>query len=220
MPSARLHELPRPRSFAARAALAVTLLLGLGCATLQAQQFARITAAGQQEITQNPLIKPQGAAHPDVLIVEYFDYNCPYCKKLAPQLTALMHRDPRVALLYKDWPILGPVSVYAARAALAAQWQGRYAEAHDALLAAPRLAHEEQVDALLRQAGIDLAALKRDLAAHAEQISAALARDEREANLLELQGTPGLLVGRQLAFGALDAAALDAMIAAARRPGG
>ncbi len=87
-----------------------------------------------------------GARNPDVTIVEYFDYNCPYCKKQVPALQALLAQDPKMALVYKDWPILGPVSVYAASSALAAGWQGKYLVAHDALISGPRLARNEQVD--------------------------------------------------------------------------
>src|SRR5690348_754790 len=60
-----------------------------------------------------------GAANPGATITEYFDYNCPYCKKLAAVLTVLLAHDPHIAVVYKDWPILGEVSAYAARAALA-----------------------------------------------------------------------------------------------------
>ena len=68
----------------------------------------------------NPGTDPVGARKPDVIIVEYFDYNCPYCKKLVPALHALLAQDPKIAVLYKEWPILGPVSEYAAASALAA----------------------------------------------------------------------------------------------------
>ncbi len=205
-----------PRS--APAAALIALLLVLAAPGAKAQGLQLITAAGQQAVLKDPGVQPIGGAHADVIIVEYFDYNCPYCKKLGPRLEALLRRDPGIAILYKDWPVLGPMSVYAARAALAANWQGKYREAHDALLGAPRFKAEDQVDAVLAKAGIDLARLRKDLERHAGDITAMLARNEREADLLELQGTPGILVGRQLAPGAPEADELDRMIAAARRP--
>ena len=199
-----------------RPALAA-LLLVFSSPWAKAQGVQLITAAGEQAVLKDPGVRPIGGAHADVVIVEYFDYNCPYCKKLGPRLQALIGRDPGIAILYKDWPVLGPMSVYAARAALAANWQGKYRDAHDALLAAPRFKTEDQVDAVLAKAGIDLARLHKDLDRHADDIAAMLARNDREAGLLELQGTPGLLVGRQLAPGAPEDDVLDRMIAAARR---
>src|SRR6266436_9341275 len=93
---------------------------------------------------------------PEVVVVEYFDFNCPFCRKLAPSFQALLKSDPKVAVVYKDWPIFGGVSVYAARCALAAQWQGQYGKAHEALIAAPRLSQNGQVDEALQRAGIDM----------------------------------------------------------------
>ena len=87
-----------------------------------------------------------GARNPDVTIVEYFDYNCPYCKRVVPTFRELIAGDPKLAIVYKDWPVLGETSAYAARCALAARWQGKYLVAHDALLTGPRLSHNEQVE--------------------------------------------------------------------------
>src|ERR1700738_3290971 len=97
------------------------LLSVLGCALLfdvaSAEDVQLITRAGQKQMLAKPGTDPVGARHPDVTVVEYFDYNCPYCKKLVPALQALLAQDPKVAVLYKDWPILGDVSVYAASSA-------------------------------------------------------------------------------------------------------
>jgi protein-disulfide isomerase len=157
-----------------------------------------------------------GARHPDVIIVEYFDYNCPYCKKLVPALQALLAQDPKIAILYKDWPILGPVSQYAAASALAAGWQGKYLVAHDALMNGPRLAQDEQVDAILQTAGVNLDTLKKDRASHAKEIAALLERNDEEAHALTLQGTPGLVVGRQLVAGIADVSDLKRLVANSR----
>src|SRR5271156_3666679 len=102
------------------------LLSVLTCALLldaaSAQDVQRITLAGQRQMLTKPGTDPVGARKPDVIIVEYFDYNCPYCKKLVPAMQTLLAQDPKIAILYKDWPILGAVSVYAASSALAAGW--------------------------------------------------------------------------------------------------
>ena len=164
-----------------------------------------------------PGTDPVGARKPDVTIVEYFDYNCPYCKKLVPALQALLAQDPKVAVLYKDWPILGEVSVYAASSALAAGWQGKYLVAHDALLRGPRLAQNDQVDAILQSAGVTMDILEKDRTRHAKEIAALLARNDEEAHALTLNGTPGLVVGRQLVPGIAEVSYLMQLVANSRR---
>jgi len=182
-----------------------------------APDVAIISSTGLKQMLANPGTDAVGARNPDVIIVEYFDYNCPFCKRLVPALQGLLAQDPNVAVLYKDWPILGDVSVYAASSALAARWQGKYQVAHDALITGPRLAENEQVDSILQGAGIDMAALKAARAQHAKEIAALLARNDREANLLTLQGTPGIVVGRQLVAGIADLSSLKQLVANSRR---
>jgi protein-disulfide isomerase len=182
-----------------------------------AQDVQIITLAGQKQMLDKPGTEPVGARKPDVTIVEYFDYNCPFCKKQVPALQSLLAQDPKIAILYKEWPILGAVSVYAASSALAAGWQGKYLVAHDALINGPRLAKNEQVDAILQGAGVDMEALKKDRVGHAKQIGALLKRNDEEAHALTLEGTPGLVVGRQLVGGIADLGALKKLIATARQ---
>ena len=181
-----------------------------------AQDVAIITRAGQKEMLKNPGTPPAGANNPDVVIVEYFDYNCPYCKKIVPTLQSLLAQDPKIAVVYKDWPILGPVSVYAASAALAAGYQGKYLAAHDALISGPRLAKDEQVDGALQKAGVNMDSLAKDRTAHAAEIAALLKRNDEEAHALTLEGTPGVVVGRQLVAGIADAAMFTKLIANSR----
>jgi protein-disulfide isomerase len=182
-----------------------------------AQDVALITAAGQRQMLASPGTPSVGARTADVVIVEYFDYNCPYCKKLVPTLRALLAQDPKIGIVYKDWPILGPVSAYAAAAALAAGWQGKYLAAHDALILGPRLAENTQVDALLQRAGVDLGTLKKDRTRHAKDIDALLARNDQEAHALSLDGTPGIVVGRLLVAGIAGVDDLKKLIARSRQ---
>jgi protein-disulfide isomerase len=197
-----------------------TLLSFLACAWLMhaaaAQDVALITRDGVKQILANPGTGPVGAFKPDVMVVEYFDYNCPYCKKQVPTLKALLAQDPNIGLLYKDWPILGPVSQYAAASALAAGWQVKYLAAHNALISGPRLAQDDQVDDILQHAGVNMEALKKDRVAHAKEIAALLARNDEEAHALGLQGTPGLVVGRQLVGGIADLGTLKKLVANSR----
>jgi len=206
-----------------KSAKSTYLLLSLAVMTAEclptiapAQGIQLITVAGQKEMLTDPGTDAVGAPNADVTIVEFLDYNCPYCKKLAPALQSLLAEDHKIAIVYKDWPILGDVSVYAARSALAARWQGKYLSAHDALLNASRLTQDDQVDATLKRAGIDVNALKKDLTSHAKDIDALLARNDAEAHALHLRGTPGIVIGRQLLPGIVDLNGLKQLVADSR----
>jgi len=196
--------------------LLAVLALGLLPTIASSQEIQQITVAGERAILAKPNIEITDARNPDVTIVEYFDYNCPFCRRLAPTLRQLIAGDKKIALIYKDWPVLGDVSVYAARCALAAQWQGKYFVAHDALLGSSGLSQNDQVDAVLRSAGINVKRLKKDLSSHAQDITVMLARTDAEAHALELRGTPGILVGRQLVSGIADLSFFQKLVAEVR----
>src|SRR5471030_154185 len=111
------------------------LMLGIGAAPA--------TARGQNDgdnvltealVLRDPDIPVAGNANGDITIVEYFDYNCPYCRKIAPELRQVVQDDGKVRLVLKDWPILGPISVVASRMALASKYQDKYVQAHEALI--------------------------------------------------------------------------------------
>jgi protein-disulfide isomerase len=192
------------------------MVLGYAPGISSAQEIQRITAAGQAEMLSDPGTDVAGATDADVTIVEFLDYNCPYCKRFAPTLQSLLAEDHRIAVVYKDWPILGDVSEYAARSALAARWQGKYLAAHDALLNGSRLTQNNQVDLALKRAGIDLGALKTAQTSHAKDIDALLARNDAEAHALHLRGTPGIVIGRELLPGIVDLNGLKQLVADSR----
>jgi protein-disulfide isomerase len=181
-----------------------------------AQEIQLITLAGQKAMLAAPGVEPAGSKNPDVTIVEYFDFNCPYCKRFSRTLEALIAEDSKVAIVYKDWPILGDASVYASKSALAAGWQGKYLIAHDALINGPRVAQNAQVDAILQRAGVNLDVLNKDRTAHAADIDALLVRNDAEAHALSLGGTPGLVVGREILPGIVDLKNLRILVADAR----
>jgi protein-disulfide isomerase len=193
------------------------LALALSAAAATAEDIGAVPKSAEIAILRNPGTPVAGATDADVILVEYFDYNCPFCKKLAPALQGLLKADARVALVYKDWPILGDVSVYAARLALAAGSQGKYLLAHDTLMHATRLASNSQVDLLLLKAGLNMTQLKADAASHAATINALLQRNDTEVRALGIRGTPGLLVGRHIINGVYDVAGLEQAVAIARR---
>jgi protein-disulfide isomerase len=191
----------------------LSALLGSGAIAATASV---IPLKQQHVILKDPGTAALGAKDPEFTVVEYFDYNCPYCRKLAPSIHALVEGDHKVAVVFKEWPIFGGISVYAARCALASQWQGKYLAAHDALISAPRLEQETEVDETLRKAGINLSELKKTLAENGAKIDAILARNNSEAHSLGMRGTPGLLVGRDVSINIGDLATLQAAVTEAR----
>ncbi|HWS66581.1 MAG TPA: DsbA family protein [Steroidobacteraceae bacterium] len=211
----------RPISIAGRFQLCLLAVFTIGgIATLAtaalSQELQEISRAGEKAILAKPGLQTAGARNPDLTIVEYFDYNCPFCKQVVPTFKQLLAEDKKLAIVYKDWPVLGESSVYAARCALAAGWQDKYLIAHDALLSGPRLRRNDQIEAILQGVGVDLDKLKKDLSAHAGEITALLARNDAEAHALDLDGTPGILVGRQLMPGGADVDFFRKLIAAVR----
>jgi protein-disulfide isomerase len=200
-----------------RLPILLALLIGLGIGAPALAQVGRISEAGKARILARPAAPFAGAAAADLTVVEYLDFNCPYCKKAAVTLQQLMAADAKIRVLYKDWPIFGGVSDFAARATLAAGYQGRYLAAHDILIDSPtRLAAEAQVRQRLAFAGVDLEQLDKDLSAHAEAIDAILARNNLEAQALGFTGTPGMVVGDIVVPGALPLETLREIAKASR----
>ena len=181
-----------------------------------------------QRLTQTPVVETvltdpgsprAGAARPDVTIVIFTDYQCTICKATDPALTRRLAADPKVAVIYKDWPIRGPLSELAARTALAAAYQGRYAQVHAALMAARGTLSPPRIADLAAGAGADPVRLAADLSAHAREIDAQIGRHRMQAFSLGLQGTPGYLVGPYLLNEGLDDRRLAQAVARARKAG-
>ena len=105
---------------------------------------------------RDPDIPVIGNPDGDITIVEYYDYNCPYCRKVAPEIRQVVQDDGKVRLVLKDWPILGEVSKIAARMALAAKYQDKFVQAHDALIGVSSRLTEPRIRELLAGAGIDM----------------------------------------------------------------
>jgi protein-disulfide isomerase len=197
---------------------ALALALAGATATLAKADDPNLT---REMIINDPAAPMAGNPKGDVTIIAYLDYNCPYCKKSAPELEKLVKTDGRVRLVYKDWPILTEASVYGAKLALAAKYQGKYDEVHKALMAIPgRRIPEDQMLAAIKAAGIDMARLEADAKAHDADITALLKRDDAQARGLRLQGTPVYLVGPLLVAAAPDYAQFKEAVAEARKRAG
>jgi protein-disulfide isomerase len=168
-------------------------------------------------VLRDPDIPATGNLNGDITIVEWFDYNCPYCRKLEPELRQVVHDDGKVKLVYKDWAILGPVSVVAARMALATKFQDKYVAAHDALMGSASRLTEPRIGELLAGAGIDVDRAKRDLVTNAKTIDAILARNNDQATAFGFRGTPSFIVGKFRVPGVLTMAEFERVIADARK---
>jgi len=189
------------------------VVLGLSAQRASAQGREPSEAAVLHD-PDNPVF---GNSDGDIAIVEWFDFNCPYCRKLEPELRQVVQDDGKVRLVLKDWPILGPVSVAAARMALACKYQDKYMQAHDALIGVSSRLTEPRIDEILKDAGIDLERAKHDLVANGKAIDAMLARNNAQAEALNFRGTPSFIVGKFRVPGALTIEQFEQVIADARK---
>jgi len=171
-------------------------------------------------VLRDPEIPAAGNAAGDIAIVEYFDYQCPYCRRLEPELRQVVHDDGKVKLVWKDWPILGPASVTAARMGFASKYQNKFVEAHEALIAVNSKLTDARIREALAGAGVDIDRLDRDLSAHAADIDAVLVRNDDQATAFEFRGTPSFIVGKFRVPGALTMAQFTQVIADARKAAG
>jgi len=174
----------------------------------------RAIAMRADQLFRDPADPVKGNPQGRVTIVEFFDTRCGFCKQLHPVMEQLLARERDVRVVMKDLPILGPNSVLASRALIAAQRQNQYVALYDALM---RL-REEPVEPVLRREAerlrLDWARLRRDM-----DDPATLARIERNTDLaraLDIQGTPALISGTTLLPGAVDLATLQRLTAAQR----
>jgi protein-disulfide isomerase len=193
-----------------------TLMLGVapGPALGQGDDETVLTEA---LVLRDPDIPAAGNIEGDITIVEYFDYQCPYCRKLEPELRQVVQDDGKVRLVLKDWPILGPVSVIAARMALASKFQDKYIQAHEALIGVNSKLTEPRMRELLAGAGIDVDRLDRDLVTNTKAIDAIIARNSDQATAFGFKGTPSFIVGKFRVPGILTMAEFDQVIADARK---
>lgn len=162
----------------------------------------------------NPVLgNPDG----DLTIVEYFDYQCPYCKRGHDMLLHVVAEAGDIKLVMKDWPIFGAPSILASQLVFGAASVGRYAQAHGALMATEARLTEEQIRQVLSDAGIDTSAAMAAYRTERSKWDGLMARNSRQAAELGLQGTPAFIMGAQIYPGALDEQRLRGAIAEARR---
>jgi protein-disulfide isomerase len=152
----------------------------------------------------------------DVTLVEFFDYNCGYCRHALSDMTGLLTADPKLKVVLKEFPILGEGSVEAARVAIAVRMQdpSKYLAFHEALLGGRGPANKETALAAAKSAGLDTARIETDM--ESDEIKTTLEEDAKLARDLALSGTPSYVIGKNVVVGAVGMAALDDQIKAAR----
>ena len=153
----------------------------------------------------------------DVTIVEFFDYRCPYCRQVANLALDVAKADGNVRVIYKEYPILGPDSEVASRAAIAAAMQGRYAGFHKALMNDVQTVDRDSVMRLAKAMDLDVERLQADM--QSDEVDQTIQRTRRLGQQLQIDGTPAFVVGTEVAPGAISEQKLQQMIAQARQEG-
>jgi protein-disulfide isomerase len=155
----------------------------------------------------------------DVTLVEFFDYNCGYCKRALPDKLALLKSDPKLRLVLKEFPVLGPGSIEAAQVAIAVRMQDpggkKYLDFHQKMLTNRGQADRARAIAIAKEAGIDVARIETDL--KSAEVRESLEEVMRMAEALGINGTPTYVVGETIIPGAVGASALRQQIDAARK---
>ncbi|XIA65208.1 DsbA family protein [Bradyrhizobium sp. TZ2] len=198
-------------------------LLGAGATLLGAGAASRSAfAQGDGVLTEalvlrDPDVPSTGNPEGDVNIVEWFDYNCPYCRKIAPEIQQVVQDDGKVRLVLKEWPILGEISKFGARMAMAAKYQDKYLAAHEAMIGVSSKLTEPRIRELLAGAGLDMDRLNRDATTNAKAIDTILARNHDQAVAFGFKGTPSFIVGKFRVPGILTMAEFEMVIADARK---
>ena len=166
------------------------------------------------QLEQDPNSPNLGNPDGDVTVIEFFDYNCPYCRKAGQTVQELLASDANVRVIYREWPILGEDSVFASRAALAARAQGKYEEFHWALMNGEGRASEASILKLARHLDLDVEKLQADMTSPA--VESHIAQSSALARTLGFTGTPAFIVGDRTAPGMLSTDEISAMVAEAR----
>lgn len=168
------------------------------------------------EVFHDPDAPVLGNPDGDVTVVEFFDYQCPYCKKGHPDIKSVVAEDGNVRLIMKDWPIFGGASVLAAQLVLAANEIGAYEKAMETLMATPAGLNEGDIKKLLDAAGFDTGQLAEAVQRHNTRVSNLLTRNYNQAVAFNFRGTPSFVIGKAAASGVLGKDQLRQAIRSAR----
>lgn len=197
-----------------RSFVSATLVVAAGSALGTRQGFTQ--SLSKEEVFFDKDAPVLGNPKGDVTVVEFFDYQCPYCKSSHPDVMDVVNTDGNVRLLMKDWPIFGEPSIFAAQAVLGAAKMGKYAVAFEALMKTKGKLSHEQIKEELTKAGLSMQKIAEQVNKSNEQISALLDRNYGQALAFNFAGTPAFVIGTALYPGVLRKADLRKAIARAR----
>ena len=182
----------------------------------QNKQRREVLSSSKEQIFRSPVDFVLGPEDGDVTIVEYFDYNCGWCKRALNEVTKLTKADPKVRVVMKEFPIFGEHSEFAARAALASKVQGKYWDFHVALMKEGRVT-KNNVMTIAQRVGLDVEALKAEM--KNPKYAEAIRQTQTIAASLGIEGTPGFIIDSRINPGYLPEAQLRAMVADVRQKG-
>ncbi len=168
----------------------------------QAESQADILTSQRLSLEQDPNAPVLGNPDGDVTVIEFFDYNCPYCRQAMPEVQAMLDADPNIRLVYREWPILGDGSVFAAKAALASRNQDKYEEFHWALMGMEGRAEEASVLRIADLVGLDIDQLLTDM--EGAEIAEHIETTSRLSQALGFNGTPSFVIGDELLPGFVE----------------
>lgn len=151
----------------------------------------------------------------DITLTEFFDYNCQFCRKMVGTVQKLISSDPGLRVVYREWPVFGEGSEFAARASLASLDQGKYWQFHSALMTMKGRAVEATVIRTARDIGLDEARLRKDM--QARHVTEHIELSSAMAEHMGLMGTPTFIAGDEGVFGELSLKEMRALIARARK---
>ena len=166
----------------------------------QAEKLKVAIAENAKEIYRDPQADLAGNANGDITVVEFFDYNCGYCKRGLHDVIKLVESDPKVRVVFKELPILSKGSEEASRVAIASGKQGKYWDVHKAMLEAKGVMNEANALAIATKLGLDIDKLKKDMAS--PEVEAEIKKSEALAKKMGVNGTPHFLVGDRAIPGA------------------
>jgi protein-disulfide isomerase len=184
----------------------------------EAAKHEEAVSKNAQAIFSSPRGVTIGNKDGDVTFVEFFDYNCGYCKRAMTDMLELMKADPKLKVVLKEFPVLGPGSVEAAQVAVAVRMQDptgkKYLDFHQKLLGGKGQADKARALAAAKEAGLDMAKLDKDLAS--PEVRATLEENFKLAEDMGMNGTPSYVIGKQVVIGAVGVDNLKEKIGVAR----
>lgn len=175
-------------------------------------------ASHQQELLGDPSspVTRTASTKPadDVTIVEFFDYRCAFCRRVNPTLMKLLADDPKLRVVFKEFPILGPESTLASKAGLAAAKQGKYLAFHQAMMTTTATVNLETIQQVAKQVGLDGPRLEADM--NSPEVAKIIEKNAALATALDVSATPTFIIGSEMVSSAMDAEGFKKLIAKAQ----